>query len=186
MAFIKIIQPEEADGQLSEIYNSLEKSRGKIAEVHKIQSLNPESIVKHMDLYMDLLYGKSPLKRYQREMLGVVVSLSNKCEYCQIHHLEALQHFWKNTEQLDQFIQGNWKSFLSDKDLSLCRYAENLTWEPHALEREVWVKQLKKQGLDDREILDATLIISYFNFVNRIVLGLGVDLEKDAGGYNYE
>jgi len=34
--------------------------------------------------------------------------------------------------------------------------------------------------------LDATLVISYFNFVNRMVLGLGVAPDEDEiGGYNY-
>ena len=37
----------------------------------------------------------------------------------------------------------------------------------------------------DREILDATLVISYFNFVNRNVLALGVELEEDPSGFNY-
>jgi uncharacterized peroxidase-related enzyme len=186
MAFIKVIQPDEANGALADIYKKLLKSRGKLAEVHKIQSLNPESIVKHMDLYMELMYGKSPLRRYQREMIGVVVSLTNKCEYCQIHHLEALKHFWKDSTLLEHFISGNWKTFLSEKDLNLCLYAENLTREPHASEREIWIDDLKKTGCDDRQILDATLVVSYFNFVNRVVLGLGVDLEKDAGGFKYD
>jgi hypothetical protein len=31
------------------------------------------------------------------------------------------------------------------------------------------------------------MIIAYFNFVNRIVLGLGVELEEDRGrGYRYD
>ena len=83
MAYIKVIEPHEAKGELNEIYNDLIKSRGKIANVHTIQSLNPKSIVNHMDLYMTLMYGKSPLKRVLREMLGVVVSKANNCEYCQ-------------------------------------------------------------------------------------------------------
>ena len=33
--------------------------------------------------------------------------------------------------------------------------------------------ELRAVGLSDRDILDMTLIVSYFNFVNRIALGLG-------------
>ncbi|WP_445663949.1 hypothetical protein [Fodinibius sp. AD559] len=50
MAFIDIIEPEEADGKLKEIYKELEQKRGKLAQIHKIQSLNPETITTHMDL----------------------------------------------------------------------------------------------------------------------------------------
>ena len=39
--------------------------------------------------------------------------------------------------------------------------------------------------LSDRAILDASLVVGYFNFVNRMVLALGVKLEKEPGGYNY-
>ena len=54
-------------------------------------------------------------------------------------------------------------------------------------EKDSHIEQLKATGLDDRAILDAALIISYFNFVNRMILSLGVDLEEDGGvGYNYE
>jgi len=74
MAYINVIEPEDADGELKQIYNNLIEKRGKLAEVHKIQSLNPESIVRHMDFYMTIMFGKSPLKRYQREMMAVVVS----------------------------------------------------------------------------------------------------------------
>ena len=49
------------------------------------------------------------------------------------------------------------------------------------------IENLRSNGLSDRAILDATLVISYFNFVNRIVLGLGLDIdENELAGYNYE
>jgi uncharacterized peroxidase-related enzyme len=96
MAYIKTIEPENAKGELKTIYDNLIKTRGKIAEVHKIQSLNPEALVAHMDLYMTIMFGKSPLKRYQREMLGVVVSASNRCAYCINHHEQALLAYWKD------------------------------------------------------------------------------------------
>ena len=38
---------------------------------------------------------------------------------------------------------------------------------------------LRDAGFDDRAILDATLTLGYFNFVNRLVLCLGVHLEED-------
>lgn len=81
MSRIKIIEPEDATGELKEIYNGLKKSRGKIAEVHKMQSLNPRSIADHMNLYMTAMFAKSPLKCYQREMIAVVVSAANKCQF---------------------------------------------------------------------------------------------------------
>ena len=185
MAYIKVIEPHGAEGKLNEIYDDLIKSRGKIANVHTIQSLNPESVVNHMDLYMTLMYGKSPLKRVLREMLGVVVSKANKCEYCQKHHLEAINYYWKNDEKCNQFLDDFTKVKLSSTELLLCDFAYELTINPDAVNDKNYINPLKNTGLSDRAILDASMIISYFNFVNRIVMSLGVYVEADPGNYKY-
>lgn len=187
MPYINIIDYENADKPLKDIYDHLIASRGKLAEVHKIQSLNPESIVRHMDLYVHLMYGKSPLKRAQREMIGVVVSICNSCIYCVQHHTEALNHFWKDKNKMASFLKDYTKANLSDTELLLCLLSEQLTLRPDFKGKEELIRRLKDQGMDDRGILDAHLIISYFNFVNRMVLGLGVSSDEDEfKGYNYD
>ncbi|MEQ9423735.1 MAG: peroxidase-related enzyme [Cyclobacteriaceae bacterium] len=186
MPHIDVIQPENAAGELKEIYDGLIKSRGKIAEVHKIQSLNPKTITDHMNLYMTIMFGKSPLKRVQREMIGVVVSNANDCEYCQVHHIEAVNNFWKDDERAAKLRLDYKTADLSATDTALCDFAWELTKNPGITNQSDLTKPLKAAGLDDRSILDATLVIGYFNFVNRIVLGLGVALEEIPGGYKYE
>jgi len=187
MAYIKTIAYEESEGRLREIYDDIIKMRGKLATVHQIQSLNPETIVAHMHLYMKIMFGRSPLKRYQREMMGVVVSVHNRCNYCVTHHALALQHFWKNEEKMKQFIADFTKVGLSDIDVQWCQLAQQLTVQPSKAEEETYLQGLRDLGATDRMILDATLIIAYFNFVNRLVLGLGIKLEEDGGGgFEYE
>ncbi len=186
MAFIDIIEPEDATGELKEIYDMLKKQRGKLAQVHKIQSLNPNSIVKHMDLYMSIMFSSSPLNRAQHEMMAVVVSAANECEYCQLHHGEALNHYWKNRDRVKQLSIDYNKVDLNNVDKRLCRFARDLTQHPDAIDESNYIKPLKNAGLSDRAILDAVLVISYFNFVNRMVLGLGVETdETEVQGYKY-
>lgn len=187
MAFIKVIEHSEAEGELKEVYDHLLETRGKLAEVHKVQSLNPKSIMNHMDLYMTIMFGKSPLKRYQREMIAVVVSAANNCEYCQVHHGAALNHFWKNEDKVAQLWHDYKSVELSEIDALLCGYAFKLTASPGDVKESDYLAPLKKLGLEERAILDASLVIAYFNFVNRLVLGLGVALEEDKGeGYKYD
>lgn len=187
MARIKIVQPEDAQGELREIYEEIRKSRGKIAEVHKIQSLNPVSIRDHMALYLTTMFAKSPLSRAEREMMAVVVSVVNRCEYCRVHHGEALLHYWKEGGRLEALVEGRYDAAgLSDRERSLCAYAKVVTCEPASEEVEGTIAGLRREGIDDRGVLDATLVVSYFNWVNRVVLALGLDLEEDPGGYRYE
>jgi uncharacterized peroxidase-related enzyme len=186
MPRIKIIEYENAEGKLKEIYDEVIKKRGKLAEIHKIHSLNPQSLLDHLDLYLTIMFNKSPLSRAQREMIAVVVSEANKCEYCQEHHGEALKHFWRNEEIINQLREDYTKVELLPKDKLLCDLGYTLTLFPASKEVGILIDALKNMGTSDTEILDATLVISYFNYVNRIVLGLGLEVESDAGGYKYD
>lgn len=186
MARIKIIEQAEASGRLKEIYEDLIQKRGQLAEVHKIQSLRPESIVKHIDLYMEIMFSKSELSRAEREMMAIITSVSNNCHYCQIHHSQALNNYWKDEERLIRLRNNFYEANLSEKELLLCRFAESLTIKPEDFKEPDVIDSLKKTGMSDEAILDATLVVAYFNFVNRIVLSLGVSLENSQGiGYKY-
>lgn len=186
MPNIHVISHEESTGRLKEIYDNLVNTRGKLAEVHMIQSLRPESIVKHMELYLEIMFSKSELSRAEREMIAVVVSAANQCDYCQTHHAEALNHYWKDDEKV-KVLRTNYHSVdLTSKQMALCDYAWKLTAHPEKANDADLVAPLKLQDLSDSACLDATLVIAYFNFVNRIVLGHQVNLEKSAGlGYKY-
>jgi uncharacterized peroxidase-related enzyme len=185
MSRISIIQPEEATGRLKGIYDQLEKQRGQIAEVHKMQSLRPESIVKHMELYMEIMFSKSELSRAQREMMAVVVSVTNNCSYCATHHDSALHHYWKDEEKLRK-LRANYREVdIPGNDMALCKYAEEVTLRPQNIEEVDPTAPLREMGFSDAAILDATLVVAYFNFVNRMVLSLGVEIEQD-GGANYK
>lgn len=183
---IKIVEPEEATGRLKEIYDDIVKKRGKLADVHKIQSLRPESIVHHMDLYLEIMFSKSELSRAEREMMAVVVSAANDCEYCQMHHAQALNHYWKSDERISKLRIDFEDAGLSARELVLCSFANLLTVRPEAYVNEKYFGPVKKIGLTDKGILDATLVVSYFNFVNRIVLALGLEAaEEEMKGYKY-
>jgi uncharacterized peroxidase-related enzyme len=57
-------------------------------------------------------------------------------------------------------------------------YARKLTLQPQDMMEED-VAALRHQGFDDRAIHDICAVTAYFNFVNRMADGLGVDLEED-------
>lgn len=186
MAYIDTIDYNQSTGRLKEIYDELIHQRGKLAEVHKIQSLHSETILTHMNLYMSIMFSRSPLSSQQREMMAVIVSLTNQCNYCIRHHCEALNFYWKNEERIHQLCKKYEDLDISTADKLLCDYAVLLTKTPQNILNDAHLLALKNAGMDDRSILDASLVIAYFNFVNRMVIGLGVELESDSGsGYNY-
>jgi alkylhydroperoxidase family enzyme len=81
-AWITTIDEDEASEALAEAYaQCADKETGRAAHIMKVHSLNPRSMLAHRTLYRTLMFGPSPLKRYQREMIGVVVAALNQCEY---------------------------------------------------------------------------------------------------------
>ena len=81
MAWIKIIHEDEADGELKQLYDKLVEPWGGVDNIMKVHSLNPPSLSGHFELYKTLMRGRSVLTRVQREMIAVVVSTLNRCEY---------------------------------------------------------------------------------------------------------
>ncbi|MBW6496983.1 MAG: peroxidase-related enzyme [Bacteroidales bacterium] len=186
MARIKTISHADASGRLLEIYDELVRKRGKLAEIHQIQSLRPESIVKHMELYMEIMFSKSELSRSEREMMAVAVSVANGCAYCREHHLQAYRFYEKDNSKVFSVINWPLNNVLSDREASLCHFARSLTLDPQSHESNDYTAALKTVGLSDAGILDAVLVIAYFNFVNRIVLSLGLEFTpEEATGYKY-
>lgn len=47
----------------------------------RIHGCHPEVMSRHWALYRELMYGRGPLSRAQREILGLVVSAANECHY---------------------------------------------------------------------------------------------------------
>ena len=75
-------------------------------------------------------------------------------------------------------IKTDWTTAqLPDADRTLLQFAIDLTRTPGAMTRD-HVEALRAAGFDDRAISDAVQIVSYFNYINRVADGLGVDLEE--------
>lgn len=81
MAWIKTVSDTEAAGLLKQIYSDAVKRAGRVYNIVKLQSLNPETLKASLGLYMSTMFLHSSITRAQREMIATVVSWANKCHY---------------------------------------------------------------------------------------------------------
>jgi len=184
MSWIDEVGVSKADGRLAEMYQELIEKRGKVSNILKVHSLNPDAMGNHLDLYMTLMFGKSGLSRAEREAIAVVVSAENECAYCINHHVEALKRYIKDEEILGMLATADGLETLEPRLSNIVRHAEKLSSAPGAM-TESDLGELRAVGLSDSDILDLTLITAYFNFVNRIAQGLGVEFTTDElSGYS--
>ncbi len=65
---------------------------------------------------------------------------------------------------------------LAPADRAMADFAWKLTRRPESME-EADVARLRGQGFTDEAVLDIVQVTAYYNYVNRLTNGLGVELE---------
>lgn len=185
MAWIRVVGPEMADGPLSAVYDKILGARGKLSNIMAVHSLKPRAMERHLGLYLSIMFGRSGLERAEKESIAVVVSAANGCHYCVRHHAEALLHFRHDRDWVDSLARDYRDTDLTERLRAMLDYAVHLTRSPAAM-NEGHVNGLREAGLTDSDILEVNLVTSYFNFVNRIAMGLGVEFTpEELQGYDY-
>ena len=75
-------------------------------------------------------------------------------------------------------IKTDWRlAAIDSASQALLAYAEKLTLEPSSINQDD-LQRLRREGLSDEAIHDAAQVIAYFNYINRVADGLGVELEE--------
>ncbi len=93
------------------------------------------------------------------------------------HHGAGLRKL-TDDETLAAQLQADWRAAeISDADKAMLAYAEKLTKTPWSM-RESDVAALRMAGFSDAGILDINQVVGYYAYANRLVDGLGVELEK--------
>jgi alkylhydroperoxidase family enzyme len=81
MPHIEQIPVETATGLLRKLFDAAIARAGRVWHIVHVMSQNPRALDTSMKLYGALMFGASPLTRWQREMLAVVTSKANDCFY---------------------------------------------------------------------------------------------------------
>ncbi len=186
MFWIKHINYEEADKVLKSIYNRVKGPGNKVDNILMAHSLRPHSLTGHMALYKNVIHNtNNTLAKWYLESMGVFVSFINRCDYCVEHHFEGLKKLWDDKTKSEAFLyaleNNSLDDFFEKKWFAGLVYARMLTLEPKSLQ-EKNIIDLKNVGFSDGEILEINQVVSYFNYANRTVLGLGVHTKGDVLG----
>jgi uncharacterized peroxidase-related enzyme len=81
---------------------------------------------------------------------------------------------------VDRFAEDWRRADLDEATVALLEFAEKLTRAPAAVDADD-VSRLREAGFDDAGISSAVQVTAYFNYINRVAEGLGVDPEPWLG-----
>ena len=112
-----------------------------------------------------------------RARLALFMSGLNRCDYSAYWYRQVLSKLGEDQVLINRLAQGKTPDNLSALDLLLFQHVARLTQEPWTA-KETHIEQLRQAGLDDKAVLQLTMLASYLSFENRVALGLGVVLER--------
>jgi uncharacterized peroxidase-related enzyme len=186
MSWIEEISYERATGKLKKVYDRVKGPDNYIDNILSVHSLKPHTLSGHMALYKNVMhFTGNELPKWYREAIGIYVSQLNTCSYCVWHHSEGLRKLIDDKQHAVTIVNGllndELESIFNPPYLYGFHYAKKLTKKPGKMQIEDFMT-LKKAGFSDGEILEINQIISYFNYANRTVSGLGVQTKGDIPG----
>ncbi|MBC8364604.1 MAG: peroxidase [Actinobacteria bacterium] len=85
MAWIRTVPDgdwEAEGGPLADLYAEVvDATHGRVDHIMVVHSLNPRGLNAHLGLYTSAMAGTATLRKVERELIALVVSLENHCHY---------------------------------------------------------------------------------------------------------
>jgi len=175
LPFIALTPPEEATGPLKELYDDLERVRGKgrISNLFKAYGKFPE-LGKANFRRLNILLTKGALSVKVKEAVLVALAEINHCEYCVAFHATAMRASGANTGEISAARNFDSTALdLSDKERALFEFALKANGDPHAITRDD-VERVKSLGASDADLVEILETVNTGNSFNLFAGALNV------------
>jgi uncharacterized peroxidase-related enzyme len=175
MAYVNEIDEAQANAPLRDLYGKIENGFGFLPHYFKTLGAMPQAIEAQL-LLNEAIIGDGALSKTVKEQIGVAVSAINSSSYCVTIHMELLRRFGVE-KTLARKLASDYESAAVEPGVkALLRFADKLTRHPDDIE-EADIQTLKGAGWNDAAVRETVLTVAYFNYVNRVSLGLGLVAE---------
>lgn len=132
---------------------------------------DPDSYVARTKLFNAIMYLDGGLPHADRELGALAASRVNGCVYCAVVHARQHIRFTGNSDVVSALYLKRTER-LSTRDAAIVEFADALSASPPAV-TPAHVDELRKNGLDDKQILDLIHAVAIFGWANRLMHPLG-------------
>jgi uncharacterized peroxidase-related enzyme len=182
-AWIKTISPLESTGDILGVYqqitgeNDPAKIERRIRNNFIALSLRPNLMESSWNFMHETSFKNqnSNLNKQEKDLIDTIVSINNRCRFCTIGHAESARGSNYPIAFTQQLKSDFTKLDISEKLKEALKFAKKLTSNPeHIVDEDR--RNLLHSGWSEEDIIDIVHEIALFNYMNRIVIGLGVQL----------
>lgn len=143
---------EEVSANNQAIFDNLQKQLGFVPNLYAYYAKNDTALVG----YLDQQSRKSTLKTKEKEVINLVVSQINECQYCLAAHTAIAKMNGFSDEQIIEIRRGA-VSF-DEKFNALAKFAASVT-ENHGRATEEAKENFFEAGYDESNLIDAVMVI---------------------------
>ncbi len=133
----------------------------------------PDTARPLLDYHELVMRASSPFTVAERELISAYVSGLNACGYCHGVHTATAEAFGVPPGLLAAALADLDSSEVDERLKPVLRYVGKLTTTPSRM-TSADADAVYAAGWDERALYDAVLVCALFNFMNRMVDGLGI------------
>jgi uncharacterized peroxidase-related enzyme len=137
----------------------------------------PQTSVPLIEFHEALLRGPSPFTAAERELIAAYVSGLNGCEYCHGVHTATAERMGVEAGLLPRIVSDGELTDVAPKLRPVLALARKLTLSPASV-TDADAEALTAAGWDEAALYYAVAVTALFNFMNRLVDGLGIELDQ--------
>lgn len=170
MSKVQPVTVEDAKGELKEIYQSLQKSMGKVVNIFQTMGNSP-AVLKGFLAFSEAA-NHTTLSDKLREEIALLVGQINHCEYCLSAHSAIAKMKGLNDEEIIKARQGE----ASDpKGQAILKFAKQMVESRGNISNKE-LASLKAAGVDDTELVEIIFVVmlnmftNYFNHITDPVI----------------
>lgn len=171
MTFVQTVPEADAQGPVSEIYETDREAFGDLPNFTKAFSLHPEVYAAWRQLNGAIKAGMD-LRRY--ELATVAAARRLRSSYCTLAHGSVLMDQFLEPETVQALVDDYRASGLEPADVALMDLADKVARDATSVTNDD-IDRLRDLGLSDREILDVVLAAAARSFFSKTLDALGVD-----------
>lgn len=175
--------PEVLNPDVSAAWERAKAKLGFVPNVQRLYALRPSRYLGWLSHYEDVMRGESGLTPLEREMIALVVSDLNDCNYCLTSHSAYLRVMSGDPTLPDRLRANPVAAAPDERTRAILGFAAKVTRDAHGCTPED-LDRLRAVGLNEEEIFDVVETAAMFNFTNRLTSALGMvpNREFDAMG----
>jgi uncharacterized peroxidase-related enzyme len=148
------------------------------ATVRTVMAQRPEIYRHWHQVGEGIMRGDSPFTPGERELIAGFVSGLNACAYCHGAHTAVAVAFGFPENLMPSLLDNIDEAPIDDKMKPVLKFIKKLTLTPAQMTA-ADAEAIFAAGWKEIAVHDAVAVCCYFNFMNRLVFGHGIEFDPD-------